>query len=207
MTRCTTLFVTLLLGFAGTAETRAQTTRPAPSRGAPVTWSSAVEAFANAVTKGDPSALAGMLAHDAAVRSFDTGERVAPPAMARAVSEWTLLGAHGYEFPPPALAKDIAADVSASDMVADRDKARITPPDDAELARANATAADWVAQTLGAERNHLVGVAVFWNAKLNRPMFVLVKGQPTADSFEVKLAVYGDPMARKPAAGAAATAR
>jgi hypothetical protein len=112
------------------------------------------------------------------------------------------LGAHAYEFPPATLASDIAADVKASTLVPDADKRKIVPLDDADAARANTTAADWMAQSLGAERDHLVGVAVFWNVKTNRPMFVLMKGQRTGGTHVVKQAVYGDPMVRRATAAA-----
>ena len=193
-----------IVSAAGVA--RAQTTQPAaaPSLAPAValTWSETVEMVGAATEKGDVATVAATLAREATVRSFETQELAGARMLVDAAAGWKLLGAHAYEFPPPTLASDIAADVKASDLVPDEQKRKIIPYDDVEAARANSTAADWVAQSLGAERNHLVGVAVFWNLKTHRPMFVLMKGHRTGDTHVVKQAVYGDPMARRASAAA-----
>ena len=188
---------------------RAQTTQPAaaaaaaaPAPAAALTWSETVEIIGAATEKGDVPTVAATLTRDAVVRSFETQEPAGARMLVDAAAGWKLLGAHAYEFPPSTLASDIAADVKASDLVPDEQKRKIIPYDDVEAARANSTAADWVAQSLGAERNHLVGVAVFWNLKTHRPMFVLMKGHRTGDTHVVKQAVYGDPMARRASAAA-----
>jgi hypothetical protein len=179
---------------------------PAPTVIAPpaqaLTWSETVEVIGKATERGDVTSVAAMLARDALVRSFERNELAGARMLVDAAAGWKLLGAHAYEFPPPTLASDIAADVKSANFVADEEKRKIVPLDDAEAARANNTAADWVAQTLGAERDQLVGVAVFWNLKANRPMFVLMKGQRSGESYLVKQAVYGDPMARRATAAA-----
>lgn len=169
-----------------------QTTKPA----GPVTWSGTVEQVARATEKGDVPLVVAALGRDATVRSFETAEPAAARTLIDAAVGWKLLGAHGYEFPPASLAVDIADDVRGSDLVSEAQKRKIIPLDDAEAARANATAGDWVARTLAAERNHLVGVAVFWDVAANRPVFILMKGDYVRGSYEVKLAVYGDPMMR-----------
>ena len=207
-------FTAALLALAlvtGTAA--AQTTRPADAGPAPaaphapqvtqvLTWSETVEVVGKATERGDVTSVAAMLARDALVRPFERNELAGARMLVDAAAGWKLLGAHAYEFPPPTLASDIAADVKSAGFVPDEEKRKIVPLDDAEAARANNTAADWVAQTLGAERDQLVGVAVFWNLKTSRPMFVLMKGLRSGDSYVVKQAVYGDPMARR-ASGAA----
>jgi hypothetical protein len=190
--------------------TRAQTTKPAaaealspaPAATPAMTWAETVEIIGAATEKGDVPTVAATLTRDAVVRSFETLEPAGARMLVDAAAGWKLLGAHAYEFPPPTLASDIAADVKASDLVPDEQKRKIIPYDDVEAARANSTAADWVAQSLGAARNHLVGVAVFWNLKTHRPMFVLVKGHRAGDTHVVKQAVYGDPMARRASAAA-----
>lgn len=163
----------------------------------PPTWAATAERVARAAEKGDGDAVAAAMTHDAAVRTIEEDERVPARQLAISASEWTLLGTHAYAFPPATLARDIAHDVNRSDLVPDKEKAKITPIDDADLARANATAAEWVARTLAAERDQLVAVAVYWNIKLNRPMFVLLKGQQASGDFAVTQAVYGDPMQRR----------
>jgi hypothetical protein len=200
------LLAAALLTTVASGSTFAQTTQPAaPAAPAQAsTWAAAVEQVARGTEAGDVPTVAGTLSGDAQVRSFETPDRAAGArAMVDGAAAWKLLGAHAYEFPPPTLANDIAADVKASDLVSDAEKRKIAPMDDAEAARANAIAADWVAQTLSAERDHLVGVAVFWDAKANRPVFILMKGQHTADAYAVKLAVYGDPMPRRRAQASA----
>jgi hypothetical protein len=201
--------VAALAILSATTVTWAQTTKPAAAEGpshapavAALTWSETVEMVGAATEKGDVATVAATLARDATVRSFGTQEPAGARMLVDAAAGWKLLGAHAYEFPPPTLASDIAADVKACDLVPDEQKRKIIPYDDVEAARANSTAADWIAQSLGAERNHLIGVAVFWNLKTHRPMFVLMKGHRTGDTHVVKQAVYGDPMARRAAAAA-----
>lgn len=173
---------------------RAQTTKPA----AQATWAAAVERVALATEAADVPVVAASLTRDATVRSFDSHEPAAARTLVDAAAGWKLLGAHAYEFPPAALAVDIAADVKASDVVSEAEKRKIIPLDDVEAARANSTAAEWLARTLAAERDQPVGVAVFWDVNANRPMFVLMKGERDwGGTFAVKLAVYGDPMPRR----------
>jgi len=201
------------LGWTAATTASAQTTKPSdqaatksaakPAEKQPATWAAAVERVARAAEKGDLDGVTAALSRDASVRTIEEDDRVPPIAMAATASDWTLLGTHAYEFPPASLAGDIAADVNRSDLVSDKDKQKIVPLDDVELARANTTAAEWLARTVGAERDSLVGVAVYWNVKTNRPMFVLVKGQPiTGGGFAVTQAVYGDPMQRRATAAA-----
>jgi hypothetical protein len=182
----------------------AQTTQPAASAvPAPVTWSGIVEQIAVATEKGDVPLVVASLTRDATVRSFESPEPAAARTLVDAAAEWKLLGSHAYEYPPASLAVDIAGDVKRSDLVPDADKRKIVPLDEAEAARANSTAADWLARTLGAERNHLVGIAVYWDVKANRPAFVLMKGlRGGHDAYAVNLAVYGDPMPRRATAAA-----
>lgn len=181
----------------------AQTTKPA----APARWSAVVEQVARATALGDVPLVVASLTRDATVRSFESPEPAAARTLVDAAADWKLLGTHAFEFPPASLAADISADVQRSDLVPDADKRRIAPLDDAEAARADTTAADWVARTLGVERNDLVGVAVYWDARANRPTFVLMRGDRRGDEAEavaVKLAVYGDPMPRRGSTAAAA---
>ena len=194
------------LGWAAVAS--AQTTQPAPAAvpappPAAATWLSTVEQVAKATEKGNVPLVLASLTPDASVRSFESPEPAAARSMVDAAAEWRLLGAHAYEFPPASLAVDIASDVEDSDLVPEPDKRKIIPLDTAEAVRANSTAAEWVARALGAERYNLVGVAVFWNVRTNRPAFVLMKGQPSAradGAYAVSMAVYGDPMPRRASA-------
>lgn len=188
----------IALAWAGSVS--AQTTQPA----APATWFATVEQLAKGTEKGDVPLVAASLTRDATVRSFESPEPAAARTLVDAAAEWKLLGTHAYEFPPVSLAVDIAADVKNSDLVSEADKRKIIPLDAAEAARANSTAADWVSRTLGAERDHLIGVAVFWSMRTNRPVFVLMKGEPGRGdvAFAVKLAVYGDPMVPRVSASA-----
>jgi len=189
---CAALFVLTCSTFAW-----AQTTQPAEPTAAPapVTWAATVEQFARSTERGELSAVIALLTRDAQLRTFEAPDSAAAArAMVDSAADWKLLGAHAYEFPPASLAADIANDVKDSPLVPAADKRKMTPVDETEKARANTTAADWVAQTLGAKRNQPVGAALFWNTRLNRPMFVLMKGQSSDDAYAVNLAVYGDPM-------------
>ena len=167
-----------------------------------MTWSAAVQTLARAAVAADVPLVSATLSRDASLRCFETSDQAGPQTLVDSATDWKLLGTHAYEFPPTSLASDIAADVKGSDLVPDAEKRKIIPIDEAEAARANTTAADWVAQTVAAERNQLVGVAVFWHIRTNRPMFVLMKGQQAGETFNVKTAVYGDPMVRRAQASA-----
>src|SRR5687768_8083721 len=105
---------------SATTVTRAQTTKPAAAEGsspahAPaavaLTWSETVEIVGVATEKGDVPTVAATLTRDATVRSFETQEPAGARMLVDAAAGWKLLGAHAYEFPPPTLASDIAADV------------------------------------------------------------------------------------------------
>lgn len=190
---------TALVATAFTGLASAQTTRPA-SDAAPAMWTATVELIARATEQGNVPQVVASLARDAQVRTFESADPAAARTLIDAAAEWKLLGAHAYQFPPVSLARDIAADVKVSDLVPEAEKRRIIPYDDSEEARANTIAADWVAQTLGVQRDQLIGVAVFWHTRANRPMFVLMKGQAGGEQFAVTLAVYGDPMVRRASA-------
>jgi hypothetical protein len=199
MNRCICVISAAWVALTCSALASAQTTRPA---GPPATWSATVQQLARATEKADVPLVTATLSRDASLRSFETTDQAAARSLVDAAADWKLLGTHAYEFPPASLAVDIAADVKGSDLVPEAEKRKIIPLDDAEAARANTTAADWVAQTLAADRNQLVGVAVFWHIRTNRPMFVLMKGQPAGETFTVRTAVYGDPMVRRTQAAA-----
>lgn len=179
----------------------AQTTQPAAPAGpsaAPVTWAATVELFARSTEQGELPGVIALLTGDAQLRSFDAPNLpAAARAMVDAAADWKLLGAHAYDFPPASLAADIANDVKGSELVPEAEKRKLIPLDDAEKARANTTAADWVAQALAARRDQQVGVALYWHMKANRPMFVLMKGHQSGDAYAINLAVYGDPMAAR----------
>jgi hypothetical protein len=206
MNRCISASCAALIVLTLATHSTAQTTQPAEPTPAPVTWAATVEQFARSTEKGELPAVLALLARDAQLRSFETSDLAAARAMVDSAADWKLLGAHAYEFPPASLAGDIASDVKGSDLVPDADKRKMTPIDENEKARANTTAADWVAQTLASKRNQHVGVALFWHTRLNRPMFVLMKGQATDGAYAVSLAVYGDPMAGRRAQQASAAA-
>ncbi len=112
----------------------------------------------------------------------------------------TLLGAHGYIYPPLVLAADLAADFKNAANVPEEIKKRMIPEDEAVMQRANAVAVQWIGQALDAKPGDLVGVIVLWtNINTDTPrasrqlLFVLFKGSTIGQQFQVDQCVWGFP--------------
>jgi hypothetical protein len=80
----------------------------------------------------------------------------------------------------------------------------MSPPDDAAMKEANATAAQWMGDTLGAADAQPVAAILFWcdgsdsDKRLGIPsglVFVLVKGREVDKGrFKIDLIAYGNPV-------------
>src|SRR5688572_28988735 len=100
-------FGLVLLIFTTTSVAQAQTTQPA----APAPWPAAVEKFAQALAAGEPAGLKPLLAEPSViVKRFGADEKEDVAQAVRRVAGGKVLGSHGYVFPPPVMAADIAAD-------------------------------------------------------------------------------------------------
>jgi hypothetical protein len=183
-------------------------------------WATTVAAFANAlVEESDPAALAPLVSDRVHVRPFNSSRRDDLAALHAIAARMTVLCARGYGQVPESLASDLADDLRDHD-IPDSVKRRLTPGDDADARRANATAARWIAMTLDPHEGESIGVIVLWNrdetpdtrtasiddpapadssASLatppRLPLFILLKGHRATDgAFQIRQICYGDPL-------------
>lgn len=194
----------------------AQTTRPASEQDS---WPQVVEQLAAALIEGHRDDFRAMLAPDASVRSFqDSAAGDVDRLLARA-SLSAMVGAHAYVHPPLVMAADLMADCKNSELLPDSIRERMVPQDDVAMQRANATAAQWISQTLDATAGDRVAIFVFFEPNDALPpatshniasssltgdlLFVLVHARRTSDTPAspnsagaalVDRVVYGNPL-------------
>ena len=78
----------------------------------------------------------------------------------------------------------------------------MTPSDDTAAARANRTAAEWIAQLLEPAKDQPVAVIVLWPEPRSdsffsvpsRPLFLLAKGELVNDRYVFRHIIFGDPL-------------
>ena|SRR5688572_21647952 len=160
-------------------------------------WEGVAGQFVTNLAAGNVEAAWTLIAPRARIDEFDPD---APATFARLTDlakRATLLGVHAYETSPTTLAEDIAADVREADAVPEELRRRMTPRDEDEAARANATAAQWLAQNLAAEKGQPLATLVLWDATESQVVFILAKGQKTPGApaaFQITHVVFGNPL-------------
>jgi hypothetical protein len=177
-------------------------------------WAGVVAQFAQALAGNDPGAVAPLLSDAANVRSMDgrTSDALRLLAGARGC---VLVSARSYVHAPPSAAGDVAEafrDASPG-VVPGAAKERMIPVDEAELRRANATAARWLTESLNAAPGDRVAIVVLFSAAaadaaaaaadatnadaaadpLAGVSFVLLKGTPAGTEAKVQTVVFGNP--------------
>lgn len=195
------------------AQARGQTTQPV----AEDPWPQAVEQFAAAMLEGQSDAYRSMLADNASVGAFGgtAGSEEAARLLARA-SVCGPIGVHAYVHPPLVMAADLMADCKNTELP-ESIRQRMIPQDDAAMQRANATAAQWMSESLQAAAGDRVGVIVLFEpadaTRLSRGLsgsssagellFVLVRAHPSAAAANsgpqsavprIDRVVYGNPL-------------
>jgi hypothetical protein len=182
----------LLLLAGGVSRACAQTTQPAP-----VAWEQTVQTVAKSLAAGDDCA--AQTTADCFIRSFDSASTRHLADVAAHTSGATLLMAKAYLFPDGAIAGDIGAAVSGS-QVSDDVKKLLVPPDADGIAKANVTAVRWVQSALSAASADPVAVLVFYTGDPSQAaspdgqvLFVMLKGhKDSAGTYLVNQIVYGD---------------
>lgn len=170
----------------------------------PTDWPDAIQSLAEALVANDADALSRLMSDSVTLRPLgdlpDDGE---PLPLMRGARGAEILMARAYVQPPLALASDIADEVSGSDAVSEPVRERLWVSGETAK-RANATAAQWVGELLGARQGDLVGVVLLWKAESSKPveregttatlMFVLVKAQQkNGGPFKITSIVFGTP--------------
>jgi hypothetical protein len=192
MMRVATAIAVVLCLAAGSA---AQTTRPAAEVAAPVAWQQTIASFAGAIASHDADPLRAVVNENCVVRRFLSGrDRDLEPLIEFSASP-VLLGAHAYMGASADAANDIAADVASSQVVPDDSKKWLDLTDKS----GPAVASQWIARTLGADRNTPVGLVVLWNPAAGRDdrrrlVFILVRGELSDQNYTIAEVVYGDPL-------------
>lgn len=190
----------ILLAVAG--EARGQNARRAsrPQALPDAAWSGVVAEFAQALVGNDPGAVAPLLSDAANIHSLNgkTSDALRLLASAR---HCMLLSARAYVHVPPSAAGDVA-EAFRDAAVPDDVKQLMIPMDEPELRRANATAAQWLNESLAATPGDRVAIVVLWSAEAaadrsanptNGVSFVLLKGTPVDSEAKVQTVVFGSP--------------
>jgi hypothetical protein len=197
----------------GAARSQSPQSPPAPPALPDAGWAGVVAQFAQALAGNDPGAVAPLLSDAANVRSMDgrTSDALRLLAGARGC---VLVSARSYVHAPPSAAGDVAEafrDASPG-VVPGAAKERMIPVDEAELRRANATAARWLTESLNAAPGDRVAIVVLFSAAADAaaaaadatnadaaadPLagvsFVLLKGTPAGTEAKVQTVVFGNP--------------
>jgi len=161
-------------------------------------WPGAVQHFFTSLAAGEVDAAWSLMGSHARIDEFDPD---APATFARLVDlakGATLLGIHPYESSPTTLADDIAGNVrDAAAAIPEDLRRRMTPRDEDEAARANATAAQWMVQNLSAEKGQPLAAIVLWDAAEAQVEFILLKGTKapaSTSTFHITHVVFGNPL-------------
>lgn len=178
----------------------AQTTQPAASNTA-AEWAVIVDRFTAALVNGDTTAARAVTAGDGlSIVRAGSAEQIDLATVVGRSTGGAVLASHVYQFPPIALAADLAADFKSSLVVTESLKTLMVPQDDEAMTRANATAIQWLQQALGAIKGTPVAIAIVLPAALPDsdkapiPILVLLKGTIAPDSsVHVSRIVYGTP--------------
>ena len=160
-------------------------------------WAGVAEHFVKNLAAGEVESAWTLVAARARIDEFDPDAPATFARLADLAKRSTLLGVHAYETSPTTLAEDIAADVRRAETVPEELRRRMTPKDEDEAARANATAAQWLAQNLAAEKGQPLATIVLWDATESQVVFILAKGQKIAGShagFQITHVVFGNPL-------------
>jgi hypothetical protein len=164
-------------------------------------WSVTVERFANAMSNNDATAARTEATESLPVMRGANNEASSFPALVERAAGGSVLASHAYFYPPLVMAADLAADFKTSTTVPDDVKTLMIPDDDDAMKRANATAAQWFAQNLGATKDTPVAVAVLLPpvndsaAKAPTPVLVLMRGkQDASGKFKIDRVVFGTPL-------------
>jgi hypothetical protein len=196
-------FCSIVLLLAGEAQGQsAHRHSPTPSFPFPdAAWSAVVTEFAQALVANDPGAIAPLLSDAANIHSLSgrTSDALRLLASAR---QSQLIFARGYVHSPPSAAGDIAHAFRDAPVPEDV-KHMMIPLDEPEFRRANATAALWLTESLGATPGERVAIIVLWSAngrgeESDRPTdgisFVLLKGTPATSEARIQIIVFGKPL-------------
>ena len=179
-------------------EVAGQTTQPAADAAVPDQWQQAVQHVADVA--GDDTGLRNEMTDGCALRKFGEDVDQDEQTLIDFVAGQSALGVHAYFYPAKMMARDIAADVTASMLVGPRLKHDIALDDPAVANAAAAVATQWTQMTLHADVSTPIGVIVLWNTHADldedrRLNFILVKGQRQSDgSFRIASIYWGDPL-------------
>jgi hypothetical protein len=171
------------------------TTQPAVAA-----WSAVADQFTAALLKGETKAASSLATDPITIVRVGSVESIELATLVHHATGGTVLASHIYSFPPLAMAADLAADFKTASQVPDSLKELMIPQDDEGMKRANATAIQWLAQALGAEKGTPVAVVLLLpvtppDAKAPAvPLLVLIKGDQGLDgAIHVSRVVYGTP--------------
>lgn len=176
----------------------AQSTRPSDQA-----WPKTMASFGKALVGGDIEGLNKVLTARPTIRRFDEDREEESWRLFERVGKPTLVGEHAYMHPPMVMAADVSADFKNAAAVPDKAKSKFLIDDENEIKRANATAAQWIGEMVGAKHGAPVGVIVLWTLRPTAPgttaeapvydiLFLLCKGEQVgANQYRISTVVYG----------------
>jgi len=203
MSRLSTLLLFAATLLAMSLPASGQTTRPAVSN-----WQATIEIVRKAIVDSDPSQLRVVLAEKYSLHDFSGAHQGDWTPVVQQFGGAMSIGSHASLFPPLSVAAEVANDLKGAPQIPEVVRLRYLPIDEVDMKRANATAVQWLADSLSAVNGDPVGALIFWideTASASRPeqatqslLFVLLKGQqlPSGEYRIVKI-VYGNPLATR----------
>jgi len=191
-------FICVLLVARG----RGQTTQPT----SPTSWNEIISKVGELlIADPTPSSITDLVPDDVQIRQFG-GEAESRYRLQQKASGMVVVSAHGYAWPGVTFASDLATDLRDSESLPQNIRKQFMPRDDADAARANSVAEQWIGGVLHPTNGQYVAVLVLWDhppqpgslllgstPENKQPIFVLLKGQKTGeDQFRIVQITYGD---------------
>lgn len=188
--------VVFVLMLAGEARGQAEEVSPLKDP-----WNQAVLRLSQVLADGDAAALVSSLAEGVTYRAFDAKSADAVHLLAR-TKKGTVLFNQGYSQTPQTLAADIARSVRDA-QVPETIKRSLIPQSEAQTVRANATAEQWIHESLEPKAGERIGVIVLWcereaNDKAGKSelLFVLLKADQDEALPRMRTILYGHPQVK-----------
>ncbi len=148
-----------------------------------VRWNQTLLAFVKAISEtGDPQELAAVSTASAFIAPFDMNRTESISLLPDRLITHNVVSARAYIHPSVSAASDIIADLTAAGTIDADTLTRITPDDQVETRKADATMARWFASALEVKTGDPVAVVVLYDdgkgesARKPGLTFLLVRG-------------------------------
>jgi hypothetical protein len=167
-------------------------------------WDAVVHEFIHALQRGEVREGQRLLTDRHFIASLRNEPASSLAPLIDAMEVGTVVFSRAYDRAPLALAEDISVAVQASDVVPPEVRQWLIPADEHAMRHANATAGQWLAQTLNLKHGQPVAVVMLWrparsvfnaSAKSGEVFFLLMRGESGESSRLIEHVVFGVPVA------------